>query len=77
MYGRAKAITSLSAGSGVIMDSDKGDILTNNHVVENGEEIIVTLKDRRRFDVELVSGDPGTNIALLRIEPDNHDRSPK
>lgn len=62
---------SLSAGSGVIIDADEGYVLTNNHVVEDGEEIVVTLKDRRRFDAELVGSDPGTDIALLRIEPDN------
>lgn len=62
---------SLSAGSGVIVDAHEGYVLTNHHVVENGEEIVVTLKDRRRFDAELVGSDPGTDIALLRIEPDN------
>ena len=62
---------SLSAGSGVIVDADEGYVLTNHHVVENGEEIVVTLKDRRRFEAELVGSDPGTDIALLRIEPDN------
>ncbi|HEY9040143.1 MAG TPA: DegQ family serine endoprotease [Roseovarius sp.] len=62
---------SLSAGSGVIVDADEGYVLTNHHVVENGEQIVVTLKDRRRFDAELVGSDPGTDIALLRIEPDS------
>lgn len=62
---------SLSAGSGVIVDADEGYVLTNHHVVENGEEIVVTLKDRRRFEAELVGSDPGTDIALLRIEPDD------
>ncbi|WP_375565824.1 DegQ family serine endoprotease [Oceaniradius stylonematis] len=61
----------LSAGSGVIVDADEGYVLTNHHVVENGEEITVTLKDRRRFDAELVGSDPATDIALLRIQPDD------
>lgn len=62
---------SLSAGSGVIVDAAEGYVLTNHHVVENGEEIVVTLKDRRRFEAELVGSDPGTDIALLKIDPDN------
>ncbi|WP_306120881.1 MULTISPECIES: DegQ family serine endoprotease [unclassified Roseitalea] len=61
----------LSAGSGVIVDADEGYVLTNHHVVENGSEITVTLTDRRRFEAELVGSDPETDIALLRIEPDN------
>ena len=58
----------MSAGSGVIFDADKGYVLTNHHVVENGDRIVVTLKDRRQFDAELIGSDPGTDIALLKIE---------
>lgn len=58
----------MSAGSGVIFDADEGYVLTNHHVVENGDRIVVTLKDRRQFDAELIGSDPGTDIALLRIE---------
>ena len=61
----------LSVGSGVIVDATKGYVITDHHVVANGKEIIVTLKDRRRFDARLVGGDPGTDIALLRIAADN------
>jgi Do/DeqQ family serine protease len=57
----------LSAGSGVIVDARRGYVLTNNHVVENAEEIRVTLKDRRTFRAELVGTDPATDIAVLRI----------
>ncbi len=57
----------LSAGSGVIVDAEKGYVLTNNHVVQGAEEITVTLKDKRRFKAELVGRDPATDIALLRI----------
>lgn len=60
----------LSAGSGVIVDAGKGYVLTNHHVVANGEEITVTLKDRRRFTAELIGSDPGTDIALLKIDAD-------
>lgn len=61
----------LSAGSGVIVDAAKGYVLTNNHVVENGVDIRITLKDRRVFDATVVGTDPGTDIALLQIEPDD------
>ena len=69
--GRPPAQPQMSAGSGVIVDAESGYVLTNNHVIENADEIMVTLKDRRRFKAELVGTDPGTDIALLKIEPDN------
>ncbi len=58
----------MSAGSGVIIDAEKGYVLTNHHVVENGERIVVTLKDRRQITARLLGSDPGTDIALLKIE---------
>jgi Do/DeqQ family serine protease len=57
-----------SAGSGVIIDADEGYVLTNHHVVENADEIVVTLADRRSFDAELIGSDEGTDIALLKID---------
>lgn len=59
----------MSAGSGVIVDAGKGYVLTNHHVVDRGDQIVVTLKDRRRFDAELVGSDAETDIALLKIDP--------
>ena len=61
----------MAAGSGVIVDAAKGYVLTNNHVVENAEEIHVTLRDNRRFAAELVGRDPATDIAVLKLEPDD------
>ncbi|MFW8637414.1 DegQ family serine endoprotease [Cribrihabitans pelagius] len=61
----------MSAGSGVIVDAEEGYVLTNHHVIENGDRIIVTLKDRRQFDAELIGSDAGTDIALLRIEAES------
>ena len=58
----------LSAGSGVIVDSANGFVLTNHHVVENAANITVTLKDRRAFPARLVGSDPGTDIAMLEID---------
>jgi serine protease DegQ len=61
----------ISAGSGVIVDAKAGYVVTNAHVVQEAREIVVTLKDNRRLPAKLVGADPGTDIALLRIEPRN------
>lgn len=58
-------------GSGVIVDSDEGLVVTNHHVVNGAEEIVVTLQDRREFEATLVGSDPRTDVALLRIEADD------
>jgi serine protease Do/serine protease DegQ len=60
-----------AAGSGVIVDAATGHVITNHHVIRGADEIIVTLKDRRQFKAQLVGADPGTDIAVLRIEPQN------
>jgi Do/DeqQ family serine protease len=60
-----------SAGSGVIVDRARGYVLTNNHVIDNAQEVVVTLKDRRTLKARLIGTDPGTDIALLKI--DAHD----
>ncbi|MEK6707528.1 MAG: DegQ family serine endoprotease [Pseudomonadota bacterium] len=60
-----------SAGSGVIVDAANGYVLTNHHVIKNAQQVIVTLKDRRQFQAKLVGMDPGTDIALLKIEARN------
>ncbi len=56
-----------SSGSGVIVSPD-GYIVTNNHVVEDGDEIEVTLNDKREFSAKLIGTDPSTDLALLRIQ---------
>ena len=60
----------LSAGSGVVIDARLGYVVTNHHVIEAAEEIVVTLKDRRRLSAQLVGSDPGTDIALLKVAPE-------
>jgi Do/DeqQ family serine protease len=60
-----------AAGSGVIVDAAKGYVLTNNHVVRQAERIVVTLKDRRQFPAKLIGTDPGTDVAVLQIPPQN------
>ncbi|MBE1236157.1 trypsin-like peptidase domain-containing protein [Phaeovibrio sulfidiphilus] len=69
--GQPRARSVVSAGSGVIVDAKRGLILTNTHVVQNAEEITVTLKDRRVLKGELVGSDPGTEIAVIRLKADN------
>ena len=59
-----------SAGSGVIVDAARGFVLSNHHVVARAESVMVTLKDNRRLEAEVLGSDPGTDIALLRIEAD-------
>ncbi len=57
-------------GSGVIISSD-GYIITNNHVIEDAESVDVTLNDKRTFTAKVVGRDPGSDIALLKINADN------
>jgi Do/DeqQ family serine protease len=57
-------------GSGVIISSD-GFIITNNHVIEDADNIQVTLNDNREFKAEIVGRDPSTDLALLKIKADN------
>lgn len=56
-----------SSGSGVIISSD-GYIVTNNHVVEDGDEIEVTLNDKREFEAKVIGSDPSTDLALIKIK---------
>ncbi len=58
----------VGGGSGVIIDAARGEIVTNNHVVENATAIRIELADGRVYDATLVGRDPQTDIALLRIE---------
>ena len=59
------------AGAGVIIDAGEGHIVTNHHVIEDADEITVTLQDRRQFEAELLGSDPGTDIALLKIDAED------
>lgn len=55
-------------GSGVIVDAARGEVVTNNHVVENATSVRIELSDGRIYDATVVGRDPQTDIALLRIE---------
>lgn len=57
----------VGVGSGVIITED-GYIITNNHVIEKADKIMVTLNDKRKFEAKLIGTDPNTDIALLKID---------
>ncbi len=59
---------SKSLGSGVIVDAEKGYLLTNNHVIEDAEEIKVILYDKREFEAKVIGTDPPSDLAVLQIE---------
>ena len=58
-------------GSGVIIDNKKGYIITNNHVIAKAKDIKVRLHDGREFKASLVGADPASDIAVIKISPDN------
>ncbi len=59
-----------AVGSGVIYDAAKGYVITNSHVVERADSIMVTLADRRQVKATLVGADKETDVAVLKIETD-------
>ena len=68
-------LTEVGSGSGFIYDAEKGYIVTNNHVIENAAEIMVTLYDGRNVRAILVGGDTRTDLAVIRIEDTTDLRS--
>ena len=61
----------VAAGSGVIVDAKNGYVITNAHVVKDAKEILITLRDNRRLPAKLVGADPGTDVAVVKVEPKN------
>ncbi len=64
-----------SLGSGVIVRPD-GVIVTNNHVIEGGQEITVALSDRREFPAKVLLADPRRDLAVLKIDLPAGERLP-
>ena len=58
-------------GSGVIVDSGEGYIITNNHVIENADEITVRLYNGDEHSAEVVGADPGSDVAVLKVDVQN------
>jgi Do/DeqQ family serine protease len=63
--------TILSTASGVIIDANKGYIVTNAHVVNDAQSIIVTLNDSRHYTAKLIGLDKASDVALLQIQAKN------
>lgn len=57
----------MGIGSGVIITED-GYIITNNHVIDRSDKVMVTLNDKREFEAKVIGTDPDTDIALLKID---------
>ncbi len=60
-----------SLGSGVIVDAERGLILTSNHVIANADQISVTLRDGRELSAEVVGTDPPTDVAVIQVEAED------
>ncbi|WP_027137250.1 trypsin-like peptidase domain-containing protein [Gaetbulibacter saemankumensis] len=68
-FGRSTPRAQMGTGSGVIVNAD-GYIITNNHVINDSDELSVTLNNNKTYKAEIVGSDPKTDIALLKIEAD-------
>ena len=69
-YGTSgKVVPQVGTGSGVIISSD-GYIVTNNHVISRANQLQVTLNNNRTYNAELIGTDPNSDIALIKIDPD-------
>lgn len=60
-----------SLGSGVIIDRDQGYVLTNHHVIDKADKIMVTLTDGRQLNADVVGKDPEADVAIIRIPADH------
>jgi len=58
-----------SLGSGVIIDGERGLILTNAHVIQRSGTIQVVLQDEREYEARIIGADPESDLAVLKIEP--------
>ena len=58
-------------GSGVIIDAKNGYVITNSHVIDKAQDIVVTLENGQRFDAKVIGKDPGADIAVIQIDAEN------
>ena len=70
-YAPERERRSQALGSGVIVDASNGFIITNNHVIQDADEISIILIDEREFEAEVIGADPKSDIAILKIEAEN------
>ena len=59
----------MGVGTGIILDT-QGNILTNNHVIDGAQAIMVTLNNGEGFTAQLIGGDAATDTAVIRIDAD-------
>ena len=67
-YPDSQSRTFSGLGSGVIIDAEKGYIVTNNHVIDNADKITVVLNDGHEYQAKLIGKDPQSDIALLKVD---------
>ncbi|HNE00032.1 MAG TPA: trypsin-like peptidase domain-containing protein, partial [Plasticicumulans sp.] len=60
-----------SLGSGVIVDAERGYVLTNHHVIEGADVISITLRDGRQLQAKLIGSDPDTDVAVVQVPAKN------
>jgi len=60
----------VASGSGVIVSAD-GYIVTNNHVVDHADELLVTLNDKNDYKAKVIGTDPSSDLAVIKIEGNN------
>ncbi|MEM7679914.1 MAG: DegQ family serine endoprotease [Pseudomonadota bacterium] len=64
------AIPPASLGSGFVIDADEGFIITNNHVVRDADEVLITFHDDETIEAEVIGRDEKTDIAVLKVDTD-------
>ena len=70
MFGRKQDEMQIGTGSGVIVSAD-GYIITNAHVIDKAEKILITTNDNKEFEAKLIGSDEQNDIALLKVEAEN------
>ncbi len=73
---RSRERVEQSLGSGVIIDAKQGYVVTNHHVIDRADEIVVTLRDGRQLKAELIGSDPDTDVALIKVPAENLTQVP-
>jgi serine protease Do len=68
---RQREYKSSALGSGVILDAKKGYIITNNHVVEDVDEITVRLLNKSEYEATIIGKDPKSDLAVIKIKAKN------
>jgi serine protease Do len=73
---RQREFFSRGLGSGVIIDAEKGYILTNHHVVMGADEVEIVLADKRKFETQWIRSDPLTDLAVVKIDAERLIEAP-